>query len=193
MPDDRSDSELVRASLSDPNAFGAIFDRHFVVISRYAERRAGKQAAEEIASETFVQAFRSRARYDLARSNARPWLFGIATNLLSHHWRDEVARLDAYAKLDPPQAGEDDPLEARVALLGILDALKELDQRDRDVLLLYAWADLSYSDISEALSIPIGTVRSRLNRARGVLRELVDSSAATGGIEAKEEEDGHGG
>lgn len=190
MPDERSDADIIESSLADPNAFGLIFDRHFGVISRYAERRAGRQVAEEIASETFVQAFRGRMRYDLARKNARPWLFGIATNLLSHHWRDEVTRLDAYSKVDPPPAASDDPLDARMAVLGILDALKHLDRRDRDVLMLYAWADLSYSDISEAISVPIGTVRSRLNRARRILRELADAATATGNRESEEEETG---
>ncbi|MEX0834146.1 MAG: RNA polymerase sigma factor [Actinomycetota bacterium] len=191
MAGDRTDAEVIKASLEVPDEFGEIFERHFDVISRYVERSAGGEVAEEVASETFVQGFRSRERYDLSRENARPWLFGIATNLLRHHWRDEVARLRAYSKLDPPSSADEDPEAARVALIGILEQLKDLDHKDRDALLLYAWADLSYLDISEALSVPIGTVRSRINRARSVLRELAGTEEATGGAEfdeSKEEE-----
>ena len=92
-------------------------------------------------------------------------LFGIATNLLRHHLRSEARRLRAYARVDrPPDIRE------------IAAALAQLSTDERDVLLLFAWADLRYEEIAVALQMPIGTVRSRLNRARGRLRELIGRS-----------------
>ena len=88
-----TDAELIAASASDPRSFAAIFDRHFADIDRYLARRVGASLAADLAADTFAIAFRSRARYDPSASDARPWLFGIAANLLRHHWRTERRRL----------------------------------------------------------------------------------------------------
>src|SRR5919198_3037072 len=97
------DGAVVRASGSDPAAFAQIFDRHFERIHRYLARRVGSDLAEDLAAETFLIAFRSRHKFDRRRSNARPWLFGIASNLMRHHWRTERRALSAYARtgIDP--------------------------------------------------------------------------------------------
>lgn len=153
-----------------------------MAIHRFLRPRVGPQLAEDIAAETFSVAFRRRDGYDLQRADARPWLFGIAANLLRHHRREERRRLLAYAKVGTPGAIEPafDDADARVdagaAGPALALALAALRPWDREVLLLYAWADLTYQEIADALAIPIGTVRSRLGRARRRVRELLSAS-----------------
>jgi RNA polymerase sigma factor (sigma-70 family) len=161
-----TDAQAIGASLADPDVFAVLFDRHFDAIHRYAQRRVGRDLADEIAAETFTRAFDRRRRYDTARADARPWLLGIAANLMRRHWRTERRRLDAYARsAERDQAELADPLAAELAA-----ALKALPRREREPLLLFAWADLSYDEIAVALGLPLGTVRSRISRARGRLR-----------------------
>jgi RNA polymerase sigma-70 factor, ECF subfamily len=173
-----SDGAVIVASLGDGARFGEIFDRHFAEIDRYLARRVGWVLADEIASEVFVIAFRSRGRYDRAVADARPWLFGIAANLARRHWRTERRRLRAYARtgIDPlfDETGDlDRRLDAVAAGPLLAAALADLRADEREVLLLFAWADLGYEEIAAALGIPTGTVRSRLSRARGRARELL--------------------
>jgi RNA polymerase sigma factor (sigma-70 family) len=170
-----TDAEAIAASLSEPRAFVAVFERHFDAIHRYLRRRVGKPIADELAAETFAQAFEHRRRYDPRRPDARPWLYGIAHNLLRHHYRDEERALRAYARTgtDPLQ---DSVEEAAREGPELAEALAGLSPRERDVLLLVAWAELEYAEVAEALGIPVGTVRSRLNRARGRIRELLERS-----------------
>jgi DNA-directed RNA polymerase specialized sigma24 family protein len=91
-----SDASVIEASLTDPAAFAVLFDRHAAVIWRYARRRE-PALADEVLSETFVRAFAGRTRYDLTQSDARPWLRGIATNVLRGHRRGDERRRRAYA------------------------------------------------------------------------------------------------
>jgi RNA polymerase sigma-70 factor (ECF subfamily) len=177
-----TDADLIRASLGEPLVFAEIFDRHFARVRGYLWRRVETDLAAELASETFTVAFDARARFDLTRADAAPWLLGIATNLLRHHRRGEVRRLRAHARLSVG-AGQDDvadAIAARVdaeALRGqLFVAVSELPAGDRDALLLLAWADLPYVEIAAALGVPVGTVRSRLHRARTRLRERLGAS-----------------
>lgn len=174
-----TDATIVVTSLSDPDRFAVIFERHYGAIHRYLQRRFGLPLAEDLAAQTFVEAFAARGRYDRSRSDARPWLLGIATNLVRRHWRQETRALRAYARTgeDPNSYGfEDEVIEhldrTRVGPLAAR-AVAALDRRDRDVLLLFAWEESSYEEIAVALDIPIGTVRSRLARARRQVRELL--------------------
>lgn len=176
---------MIAASLTDPPAFAGLFDRHYAAIAGFLRRRLEWALADELAAETFLQAFDGRARYDVNRADARPWLFGIASNLLSRHRRGEERRLRAFARaghmLEEEQGVEDvdQRLDAAAAAPVLAAALAALGVGDREVLLLYAWADLSYEEISVALRVPVGTVRSRLHRARErVRRELERSSHA---------------
>ena len=177
-----SDAQIIAASRVEPLVFAAVFDRHYDAVHRYLARRVGLDLADDLAAETFTTAFDVRRRYDTARPDARPWLFGIATNLLRHHHRGEARRLRAYARLDRPAdpdggfGGVEARLDAGRAGPAIADALTRLSAGDRDVLLLFAWADLRYEEIAVALRIPIGTVRSRLHRARRRVRELLGDS-----------------
>lgn len=178
----RSDAQIIAASLAEPIVFAEVFDRHYNAVHRYLARRVGPDLAEDLAAETFTEAFDGRLRFNTARPDARPWLFGIATNLLRHHHRGEARRLRAYARLDRSANVEDgyggieSRLDAERAGARIAEALVRLSAGDRDVLLLFAWADLRYEEIAVALRIPVGTVRSRLSRARRRLRELLGDS-----------------
>lgn len=155
-----------------------------MAIHHYLHRRVGLDLAEDLASETFVVAFRRRASYDVGQENARPWLFGIATNLLRRHRRTERRMLAAYAKtgadplvaLDPELDAAEERAQAEAAGPFLAEALAALRPADRDVLLLYAWADLSYQEVARALEVPVGTVRSRLARARGLVRGQLAAS-----------------
>jgi len=174
-----SDASVIAGSLDDPSRFGELFDRHATSVFRYLVRRVGVDEADALLGEVFSLAFEKRARYDLERPLARPWLYGIATNLLAHHWRSEARRIRATAcLLARRQSGEDatdrlvDALDAEELWPRVADAVAQLPAPERDVLLLYAWEDLGYEEIAAALDIPVGTVRSRLNRARTRLREL---------------------
>jgi RNA polymerase sigma factor (sigma-70 family) len=176
---DLSDAAVIAASLLDAGRFGEVFDRHYAEINRYLGRRVGATMADEIAAETFVAAFRSRARFNPAAADARPWLFGIAANLARRHWRTERRRLRAYARtgIDPIADDSTDEVHRRLDAVAdgprLAGALAALSVGEREVLLLFAWAELSYEEISIALSISPGTVRSRLSRARAHIRELL--------------------
>lgn len=117
-------------------AFDELFELHFDAIYAYLARRVGPDLARDLASETFTRALAARKRYDAARGKPRPWLFGIASNLLRRHYRDEERRLQAFSRLNVRDEGVP-PEEPRLA-----DALGALSHEERDVLLLFAWADL---------------------------------------------------
>jgi RNA polymerase sigma-70 factor (ECF subfamily) len=176
-----SDAELIAASLQDPRVFAGLFDRHYPAVAGFLRRRLDRSLADELAAETFLQAFDGRGRYDVSRADARPWLFGIASHLLSRHRRGEERRLRAFARagrMPAEDRGLDDAdrrLDAAAAAPVLAAALASLRAGDREVLLLYAWADLSYEEISVALGVPVGTVRSRLHRARERVRREIEA------------------
>ncbi len=187
--DAESDASVIVRSRDEPEAFAALFDRHADAVHRYAARRLGGEVADDLVAETFTTAFQQRHRYDPARgagADARPWLFGIATNLVGRHRRAEARRFKAMARI-PAISDHDEPLADRAAdrvvarAVGreLAAALAALPARHRDVLLLVAWGDLSYGEVAQALGIPVGTVRSRLHRARGKLREALGGSDPT--------------
>lgn len=174
------DAELIRRSERDPEAFAELFNRHAPALRRYVARRLGPSLADDIVSDAFLAAFRRRDRYDLSHSDARPWLYGIAARLVSRHRRVEVRFYRALVRsgvdeiVEPYAERVDDRVAAQQA--GLAAALMELSPRTREVLLLVAWADMSYEDVARALDIPVGTVRSRLNRARARTRQALGES-----------------
>jgi RNA polymerase sigma factor (sigma-70 family) len=174
MTENQSDSAAIAASLVDPGAFGVIFERHYDAVHGYLRRRLDDARADEIASQTFLVAFDGRTRFDRGRADARPWLFGIATNLAHNYRRHELVELRAMAAMRPEVGAAVEGVEARVdaeRLRGPLArALAELPTEEADVLCLLVWAELSQGEIADALAIPLGTVKSRLSRARGRLR-----------------------
>ncbi|GAA3475049.1 RNA polymerase sigma factor [Nonomuraea roseola] len=185
------DATLVGQSMSEPELFATLFDRHADEIFRYAARRLGPELAEDAVGEVFLAAFRGRARYDRTRPDARPWLYGIATNVVAQHRRAERRRTQAMARLAPDRPGSFDERSADRVTAEQLQprlakALTRLSAAERDLLLLVAWADLTYEDVALALDIPVGTVRSRLHRLRTKVRR------ALGGIDPFREEPEHG-
>jgi RNA polymerase sigma-70 factor (ECF subfamily) len=173
-----SDAEVVAASAADPEAFGELYRRHAPAVHGFVLRRVGAEHADDVTADTFVTAFRIRARFDRQRDSARPWLMGIAVNQISRRWRAERAHLSTLAALEaaPPGHGAPEASEAvldRSVDAGLAAALRSLRRGDRDVLLLVAWAELEYTEVAEALGIPVGTVRSRLHRARRLVRDAL--------------------
>jgi RNA polymerase sigma-70 factor (ECF subfamily) len=182
----RADS--AEPSLADPDDFGAVFDRYFAEIHGYAARRVGRDAAADIAADTFLTAFRLRRRFNPARGTVKAWLYGIATNHLSVHRRSEQRAYRAMARVSVPdqQEGHADAVIDQVAAgamrPALLRALADLNRGEREVLLLVALGGLGHADVAAALGISYGTVASRLSRARAKLRTAV-------GIAAPEQEE----
>ncbi|MFI6326146.1 RNA polymerase sigma factor [Nonomuraea sp. NPDC050556] len=173
------DAEVIRRSRRDPAAFSTLFDRHAPALHRYVTRRLGDSLADDVVADTFLAAFRHRERYDLTRQDARPWLYGIAANLIGKHHRTESRAYRALARTGVDEVAESyaDRVEARVSATAahrdLARALAGLSAADREVLLLIAWADLSYEEAAQALGVPIGTIRSRLHRARKKTRQAL--------------------
>ncbi len=170
------------APRADHAAFAAAFEEHFAAVHGYLRRRAGDGAAEELAAETFVRAYGAWASFDPGRGTLRGWLFGIAVHLLQDHERGEARRRRAYARAAETARGEDAEVEASIARLDaaredatIGAALAALRTEEREVLLLTAWAELGYAEIAQVLGVPIGTVRSRLARARRAVRFALEN------------------
>ncbi len=180
-----ADSVIVAESLTDPERFSVLYDRYAAMLYRYAACRVGPADAEDAVAATFLDAFTARRRYDLGRPEARPWLFGILTKELGKRHRAEAARFRALARVGSaqPAAGHEDDVARQVSAQSVrrplATALAQLAQHERGVLLLIAWGELSYAEAAEALDIPVGTVRSRLNRARRKMRKAFGGSDPT--------------
>ncbi len=181
-----SDAAVIEQSWDQPDAFAAIFDRHFAEIHQYLARRVGGRAADDLAADVFLTAFTQRQRYDVARNCARPWLYGIATNMISSHRRQEGRYFRALSRAEAQPGWEEeeerltDRLSAAATRPLLASALAGLSPGDRDVLLLVALADFGYPEVAEALGIPQGTVASRLSRVRRQLRAALGGSNPAG-------------
>jgi RNA polymerase sigma-70 factor (ECF subfamily) len=180
-----TDAAVIEQSWAEPERFEAIFRRYFGQIHQYLAARVGGRVADDLAAEVFTIAFAQRQRYDLARECARPWLYGIATNLAGTHRRQEQRRYRALARAGTQgvaPSDEDlvaDRVSAAAAWPALAAALARLSRGDRDVLLLVALAGLGNQEVAQSLGIPDGTVRSRLSRARTRLRaSLGDTNPA---------------
>jgi RNA polymerase sigma-70 factor (ECF subfamily) len=153
--------------------FADAFRAEYPALHRYLRRRVGATAADDLAAEAFAIALRRWESFDQSRP-LKPWLYGIASNLLRHHWRSERRQLLAYAKsgIDPVTEDLEDVLprvDATTQRRQLAAAIARLRREDRELLLLHAWAGLSDAEIATALSLPVGTVKSRLHRARVLL------------------------
>ncbi|MFE7583561.1 RNA polymerase sigma factor [Streptomyces gardneri] len=171
-----------RFRAGDPAALGEAYDEHARVLYHYAYRVCGDRAtAEDVVSATFLEAWRCRGKVHADGGTLRPWLLGIATNIMRGAAREARRRDAALARL--PERGvlpdfADDVL-ARMTdgeqVRAARAALGKLRRREREVFTLVVWAGLDYAAAGEALGIPVGTVRSRLSRARERLRKLADA------------------
>ncbi|MFD1939440.1 RNA polymerase sigma factor [Nonomuraea mangrovi] len=173
------DADVVLRSLDEPDLFASLYDRYADDMHRYLAARLGREHAEDLVADTFLIAFNSRRSFDPARGTVRPWLYGIATNVVARHRRTEGRRLNALSKVTAESAveGHEDGLTSRLAAEAsrpeLLRGLKGLSRADRDVVFLLVFGGLDYNEIAAALDIPSGTVGSRLNRARNKLREAL--------------------
>lgn len=180
-----TDSEIIATSDGRPAAFAELYERHARAVYRYAARRTDAGVAEDILSETFLVAFERRAAYDASVPSALPWLLGIATTLIrkrsrveARAWRGMLADHHAASVTADQVEQLGIRVDAEAAVRRLATVLKRMRREDRDVLLLYAWGHLTYEQIAAALEIPIGTVRSRLNRTRRSLRAALDRADA---------------
>jgi RNA polymerase sigma-70 factor, ECF subfamily len=176
-------SEAVVASVEQPHRFEAVFDQYHRTIYDYLARSVGPDRADEQAGDVFVAAFTARVRYDPSLGSVRAWLFGIAANVRRTRTRSDRRGRTAWGRVAAERSAYDGGLEVaeetldygrRLAWVG--EFLRELSDTDRDVIVLYAWGELTYPEIAHVLGIEVGTVRSRLARARGRLRELIAAS-----------------
>lgn len=179
------DAAAIRASVTDPERFAILVRRHAPAIGRYVTRRIGREPAQDVVAETFLTAFRQRAGYRDQGRDCLPWLYGIATRLVHRHRRTEVNQLRLLARTgrDPVTEPFTDRVDAVVAAAAtrtrLAAALAELPASQRDALLLLVWADLRYEQIAKATGVPLGTVQSRISRARRRLRQqLADLNPA---------------
>jgi len=175
-PHAADDAREVELSLQEPERFGVLFDRYFAEIHAYLAARLGRDAADDLAAETFLTAFRKRQGFDPARGVVRGWLYGIATRHMSRYRRREVREYRAMSRTagQVPEESPADRITDRVSAGAsrpqLASALAQLSRGDREVLLLVALAGLGHAEVAAALGIPYGTVCSRLNRVRRKLR-----------------------
>jgi RNA polymerase sigma-70 factor (ECF subfamily) len=177
-----NDTEVLRGSLDDPSLFAVLYERHLPTVHRYLRRRVGDGSASDLSAEVFVRAFRARSRYAPRHETARPWLLGIANHVISEHRRYERRRLATMQRI--AVAGEwaaNDRISADLAP-EVARALKRLRAADRDALLLVVWGELSYAEAADALDVPVGTIRSRIARARGRLAVDLDDTSVVSAI-----------
>jgi RNA polymerase sigma factor (sigma-70 family) len=177
-----NDSEMIARSVREPEAFGAIFDRHFDAIAGFCIRRIGVARGEDVAGDVFRWAFEHRQRFDLERGDARPWLFGIASNLVRESLRSAGRQQVAYDRW--LGMATDDEIEiaslaaanvdAQDNFSSLVTALRRQPIEEVETLLLFAWEQLTYAQIAATLDIPVGTVRSRIHRIRQRLQESLD-------------------
>ncbi|WP_103884504.1 RNA polymerase sigma factor [Actinacidiphila yanglinensis] len=179
-----------RLRSGDPEAFGRIFDDHARAVHRYAARATGNwTTAEDVVSLTYLEAWRLRETVRSDGGDLLPWLLGIATNVLRNTTRAARRHQAALSRVPPRPAQPDfaDEVVGRMddaeRLAAAQRALRRLRRGEREVFSLCVWAGLDYAAAADALGVPVGTVRSRLSRARRRLRELADEELASGGTE----------
>ncbi|MDM7886524.1 RNA polymerase sigma factor [Curtobacterium sp. RHCKG23] len=178
---------VVPSSHPPPGAaaeLGRQFDEHGRRILLYLARRTDLQSAEDILGETFVTALVRWDSFDPDRQDPLPWLFGIASNLLRRHWRSQRRADRAMSRVAVPERLDDDAgerLDNERAVRTVVRELYRMRPVVRETVLLHAWAELTYEQIAEATGVPVGTVRSRLNRARSALRAMPGTTDSLNG------------
>jgi RNA polymerase sigma factor (sigma-70 family) len=178
--------ERRRPSCEDPSTWvEGLFDDHVDTIYAYLSRRLGSESAQDAASEVFRLALEHERSFDPSRGTPLAWLYGIAGNVVRRHWRTEKRHLARVAALRPfaedhahdGTAAVDDRLDSVSRHAAVMDAVAALPDADRELLVLFAWENQSYRQIASVLSVPVGTVRSRLHRIR---RDLQASTGLNG-------------
>jgi RNA polymerase sigma factor (sigma-70 family) len=170
-----------RARAGDADAFGTVFDACAKSVYNHAFRLTGDwSAAEEVMAMTFLEAWRGRDKIAPDGGSLRPWLLGIATNLARGQrraaWRHRAALARLAVADELPDFAEDvsGRLDDAAKIKALHQALAGLPRHDLEVLALCVWSGLGYAEAAEALNVPVGTVRSRLSRARARLARLTE-------------------
>ena len=168
-----TDTELVEELRQGSSAaLGELFDRYVDRVYNYCFRRVGSwHQAEDLTSATFLEVWKARERAAAYDGEALPWIYGVATNVCRNAVRSQRRHLRAVGRLsmdDQPDHADDvaDAIDSERRMATVLEGLSQLSARDRDVMMLVAWSGLTYEQAARALNVPIGTVRSRLARAR---------------------------
>lgn len=177
-----SDGELWRRTRQgDPECFGVLFDRHCEAVRTFCARRTGSlDAADDLVSVVFLEAWRRRDEVELVNDAALPWLYGIARRTMQHRWRSGMRHRRALARLGPAAVAPDhaDEVAGRLDdqrhLAQLRQAVQQLRPAQRDVVILCVWQGLDYAEAAVALGVPVGTVRSRLSRARARLQAVTE-------------------
>lgn len=170
------DFSLVQRSTTEPEAFRVIWERHHDALARYLGARVGADAAEDLLIDTFETAFRKRCRFRPAdpSGTALPWLYGIATLCLQRQRRAESKWLRRLAAQEQFLATGPHRELSMASQTTLMLGIEGLPKKLREPFLLAILSGLDYEEVAVALSIPVGTVRSRINRARKRLQEQVD-------------------
>jgi RNA polymerase sigma factor (sigma-70 family) len=182
MGDYLDDGRLINIYVSQPASFAELFDRHYTALRSFCARRVEAHEVDDVTGETFCRAFEHRGRYDVTRRDARPWLYGIALNII----RVEQRSFTRGARANARHGMRSDPISDPATSIEAIDAARDLaivaralasiPQDEAEVLLMFVWERLRYDEIAQALDAPIGTVRSRLFRARKRLRASLDAT-----------------
>jgi RNA polymerase sigma-70 factor (ECF subfamily) len=191
----RSDSRptdrelLARAQSGNADAFGTLFERHGPTVLQFCFRRTADAAvAEDLTSIVFLEAWRKRAKLELFQESARPWLLGVALNVIRSQRRTQRRHADALSRVPAAESPEPESeraiarIDAERQMRVLLETVSKLNRREREVLELCVWAELSTEEAAQTLGVSVGAVRSRLSRARrrlAVLAPAVQSSATT--------------
>lgn len=175
------DGEMMRRSLQQPSVFCDVYRRHFPHIHAFCATRVGPGHAEDVAQQVFLVAFVHRDEFKFHRKDARPWLRGIARHLCSRHFRvrQRTEQLTDQAVRSLPAVSSVseiiDRVDAQRMREPLTEALRDLPVPQRETLLLYAVEGLTHKEISVLLDIKIGTVKSRLSRAKAHIRICWDT------------------
>ncbi|MGW2519398.1 RNA polymerase sigma factor [Streptomyces sp. NPDC001617] len=176
-----------RIRAGDHDAFGDLFDAYARSVYNHAFRLTGEwSVAEDVVSLTFLDAWRLRERLDEEGGSLRPWLLGIATNVTRNTRRAARRHTAAVARLPRDETVRDfaDEVAGRLddaaQLAVVRTALARLRRAEREVLALCVWSGLEYAAAAEALGVPVGTVRSRLSRARAKLAKYMEPAESAG-------------
>jgi RNA polymerase sigma factor (sigma-70 family) len=181
----RSTSQVSRSREAD--AFGDLFDRHAQAVFAFCARRtADLSLAEDLTSIVFLEAWRHRERTVLASApDALPWLLGVANNVVRNAARSRRRHRAALERLPRPSNATNteeealDRADTERRMREALAAMANLSKGERDVVILVLWSGLSYDEAAKTLSLPIGTVRSRLSRARTKLQTSIPHLSPT--------------
>ena len=174
-----SDGALWIEAAVSPAAFGLLYERHADSVYNHCFRRTGSWgAAEDLTSTVFLEAWRRRREVRLVGESILPWLLAVANNAVRNHNRSVrrqgrlLLRIPGSVEDGDHSGRVDDRIDSERRMHDVLRAFNRLSNTDQDILSLCGWAELDYASVAAVLGIPVGTVRSRLSRARERLRTL---------------------